>query len=159
MEAEPLITSWGDYEATVAQLIPMAQRSIAIFDQDLQHLRLENPGLNATLQRFLRADPDARLRIAVHNAEAVRHRSPRTLDLLRLFAHSFQLIETPPHLASLADSLLLIDEEHALVRFHRDHARGRKIIADPEATQAYRKRFDDIWNEGGTPISATTIGL
>ena len=158
-ETSPLMTSWGEYETSVERLIPMATRSLAIFDHDLQQFHLERPLLHDAIQHFLRTFPGAHLSIAVQDADPVQRLAPRTLNLLRLFAHSFQIIETPPHLANLSDSLLLVDDRHALVRFHRDHARSRQILDDVVACQPYRKRFEEIWNEGGTPVSATTIGL
>lgn len=159
MATENLLTSWAEYSTAADELLPLARHSIAIFDHDLSSLRLETPGHHATLLHFLRSTPGAILRIAVQNVDPTRRNSPRLMELLRLFAHSFQLVETPPHLANLADSLLLIDDDKALIRFHRDHARSKNILGDAEACQPYRKRFEDIWNEGGTPVSATTIGL
>ncbi|MBK8523622.1 MAG: hypothetical protein IPL58_05555 [Betaproteobacteria bacterium] len=78
---------------------------------------------------------------------------------VRVFAHNFHVIETPPHLANLSDAILLVDDASALIRFHRDHARSKEIFADPEACKPYHRRFEDIWNEGGNAVSATTAGL
>jgi hypothetical protein len=159
MSDTPLLTSWTDYSAAVERLLAHASRSVAIFDHDLSSLRLEHPATIAALTRLLRSSPAASLRIAVQAASPLRTHHPRLMDLLRLFAHNFHVVETPPHLANLADSMLLVDDVSAVIRFHRDHARSKEIIADPEACKPYYRRFDDIWNEGGTPVSAMTAGL
>ena len=159
MGTSELMTTWAEHDASVERLLPMARHSIAIFDRDLSCFRLESPMLHDHLVRFLRDHPGATLRIAVRQADALQRNSPRLMQLLRLFAHNFHLVETPPHLAHLSDSMLLVDDGHALIRFHHDFARCREIVGDAEACQPYRKRFEEIWNDGCTPISATTIGL
>ncbi|MBI2308448.1 MAG: hypothetical protein HYU78_14180 [Rhodocyclales bacterium] len=159
MPSERLLTSWTDYETIVGQLLPMAQYSVAIFDRDLTALQLERPAVNEALAAFLRRSPDALLRIAVQSAQLACTRSPRLMQLLRRSAHNFHLVEVPPHLARLSDSLLLVDGAHGLIRFHQDHPRGKEILSSPEGCQPYCKRFEEIWSEGGTPISASTLGL
>lgn len=152
------MTSWGEYDAAIDEALADARLAIDIFDLDLVALKLETPGRHEALAAFLRR-PDACLRIAVQSSRPVLDRCPRLLTLLRLHAHHFRLQETPPHLASLADSLLLVDGVGGVVRFHHDHARSKSIADDAEACKSYCKRFEEIWNEGGTPLSATTLGL
>ncbi len=159
MADAPLITSWMDYAATGQQLIARATRSLVIFDRDLLALRLETPVQIAALTHFLRTSPSSTLRIALHTADPLRLQHPRLLDLLRLFAHKFHVIEISSHLANLKDSIIVADDSSALIRFHHDHARSKYIDQDPESSRPYVKRFDDIWDEGGTPVTGTTIGL
>lgn len=158
MNRERLLTSWGEYDAAIDEALAAARLTIDIFDRDLAALKLETPGRHGALAAFLR-QPDSSLRIVVQSSRPVLERSPRLLSLLRLHAHHFRLQEAPPHLDSLADSLLLVDGEGGVVRFHRDHARSKSIVGDAEACKPYCKRFEEIWNEGGTPLSATTLGL
>lgn len=159
MAEQPLITSWTDYAEAGDRLLSRAAHSIAIFDHDLSSLRLERPSVIASLTRFLRTNPSSTLRVVVHTADALRTRHPRLMDLLGVFAHKFQVFETPSHLANLSDSMLLIDQESGLIRFHYDHARSKEIVADPVSLKPYCKRFEDIWAERGTPVSASTTGL
>lgn len=158
MDGAHLMTSWSEYDVAIGQVLSVATRSLAIFDSDLSALKLEVPERHEVLAAFLRR-PGARLRIAVQCPQPVLQHSPRLISLLRLYAHGFALLATPPHLSSLSDSLFLADDESGVIRFHRDHARSKTIIADPEACLPYCKRFEDIWNEGGTLLSGTTLGL
>lgn len=158
MGDERLLTSWGEYESAVAQALSDARRTVRIFDRDLTAFKFETPDRQERLAAFLR-QPGACLRIAAQCPRPALDRSPRLMALLRLHAHNFQLLETAPHLALLSDSLLLIDDATAVVRFHRDHARSKLIVGDVAACQPYGKRFEEIWAEGGTPLSATSLGL
>lgn len=155
----PLITNWTEYAAVTERVLGLAQRTLVIFDRDLLALHLERPAQIASLTRFLHASPMSQLRIAVHSAEPLRNQHPRLLDLLRNYAHKFQVREIPPHLSNLNDSMLIADGGSALIRFHYDHARSKEIVSDTELCKPYVKRFEDIWNEGGSPVSATVAGL
>jgi hypothetical protein len=159
MSPSPLITSWTEYAAVAERLLGLAQRTLVIFDRNLLSLHLERPTQIASLTRFLRTSPMSELRIAVHSAEPLRNQHPRLLDLLRSYAHKFHVQEIPPHLSNLSDSMLIADGESALIRFHCDYARSKEIAADTEACKPYVKRFEDIWSEGGSPVSATVAGL
>ena len=55
--------------------------------------------------------------------------------------------------------MLLADDTSALIRFHQDHARSKKVIGDAEACKPYQRRFDELWSKAGTQVSATTVGL
>ena len=70
-----------------------------------------------------------------------------------------QVWECAPQLAQLTDAIFLSDDSHALIRIHQDHARSRVIIDNADACRRYLTRFDEILREGGTPVSATTLGL
>jgi hypothetical protein len=154
-----LLTSWSEYSTAVERMLGNVRHSVVIFDRDLSSLQLERAGTIASLTRLLRSSPSAALRISVQTAGLLRTRQPRLLELLRTFAHNFHAVETPPHLAHLSDAMLIVDSTSALIRFHNDHARSKEIINDPEACKPYCRRFDEIWNEGGATISATTAGL
>ena len=141
-----LFTQWSAYDDALMQVLPLAEHEICLFDGDLSKLDLEKRERADYLRRFLAASPRNRLR-------------PRLFTLLADFPHAVEVWEASPPISSLTDSLLLIDDRHALIRIHEDHARSRLIRDDAAACRPYRLRFDEILREGGIPISATTLGL
>lgn len=154
-----LITSWTDHDSSLQKVLLLARRCIRIFDADLARLRLETPENALFLRRLLTEAPRNTLQIVVRDAEPFRRNSPRLMKLLADFPASMHVRECAPQIASLTDSLLLSDDCHALVRFHQDHARARAIIDNADACRPYLLRFEQILAEGGTPVSATTLGL
>lgn len=154
-----LITTWGEYDAAVQTILALAAKELHIFDKDLSPLKLERPERLALLSEFLAASPQRTLQITVQDAEHLRRNCPRLMELLARHAHNLKIIECPPHLASVSDSLIIADGRHGLIRFHRDHARAKVISDDAEACAPYQQRYDQILEEGGTPVSATTLGL
>ena len=65
--------------------------------------------------------------------------------------------ELNDHLRHLADRFVLADAAHGAIRFHADHARGKRISADTREIHPYWQRFDDLWLESHvcTPSTAS----
>jgi hypothetical protein len=154
-----LLTSWSDYQSAIDRLLPLAQRRICIYDEDLVTLNLQSPGRIVLLQNLLGNHPADCLAIALRNATALQQRNPLMLKLLSNFGHNTAVQQTPEQLAHLRDSILLADDRHGLIRFDRDQPRSKLLIDEPDEVLTYRKRFDSIWAEGGIPITPTTLGL
>lgn len=154
-----LTTSWSQYDASLSAILPRATQIIRVFDEDLARLKLERADRADVLQRFLAGGPNNRVQIVVRNAEPLRRNSPRLMKLLALYSETLSVVQCPPHLASLGDSLLICDDRHALVRFHEDHARAKLIVDSATDCAPYLRRFADLVGEGGEPVSATTLGL
>ncbi|MDR3220654.1 MAG: hypothetical protein LBU46_01420 [Candidatus Accumulibacter sp.] len=154
-----LITLWSEYTSAVQKILLLATRNIRIFDPDLAKPCLENKENALFLRRFLTAAPGNTLQIVLRNVEPFRCNSPRLFKLLADFPHTMQVWESAPQVARLTDAMFLSDDCHALIRIHQDHARSRVIVDNAEACRVYLTRFDEILQEGGTPVSATTLGL
>jgi hypothetical protein len=154
-----LITHWSEYADAARRILILATRGIRIFDPDLARLGLENQENALFLRRFLTAAPHNTLQIVLRNAEPFRRNSPRLFKLLTDFPCLMQVRECAPQFARLTDAMFLSDDCHALVRIHQDHARSRVIVDNAEACRPYLTRFDEILEEGGTPVGATTLGL
>ena len=152
-------TSWTEYDNSVTKILSLASQTLRIFDQDLSKLKLERPDHAEYLRLFLSAGPRQSLQIVIKNAEPFRRSSPRLMKLLSLYPQCMTIIECPPHVAALNDSLLIADNNHALIRFHTDHARAKTLLDTTEECAPYLFRFEDIMKEGGEQISATLLGL
>ena len=154
-----LITQWAEHDSAVQKTLLLATRSIRIFDTDLARLRLESRENTLFLRRFLTAAPRTTLQIVLRDAEPFRRSSPRLFNLLGDYSSTMTVTEYQPTGSALNDSMLLADDCHALIRFHKDHVRSNAIIENPDECRGYLVRFQEIQNEGGTAISATTLGL
>ncbi|MCL2345087.1 MAG: hypothetical protein FWC58_04450 [Desulfobulbus sp.] len=155
-----LMTSWNDYRAAVDRLLAVASEKIAIYDDDLAHLRLGSRDNLDHLQRLLMTGHGMALRIVVRDAEPLRRQQePGLLKLLATYGHRAAALQTPEHLARLRDNMLIVDDRHALIRFDRDQARSKLLLDEADEVRAYSKRFEDLWTEGGEVISATALGL
>ena len=84
---------------------------------------------------------------------------PQLMNLLTVYAPALTITQSPPHLDTLKDSLLIADGRHTLIRFHRDHARARLIVDDVHECTPHIQRFEEIVAAGGEPLSSSTLGL
>lgn len=157
--ARELITSWTAYQTALDRLLAIATKQICIYDEDLTTLKLEATPRLAHLKRlFSSARPDT-LRIAVRNGAPLRHQNPLLQNLLTTYGHLAAAQETPPQLAHLRDSMIIVDDKHALIRFDRDMPRSKLLIDEADELRPYLTKFREIWAEGGERIISSTTGL
>jgi len=154
-----LISSWGDFQTAFDRLLAIAEHKICIYDEDLGHLRLESSAHLDALKRLLGNTPPGNVRIALRNAEPLRREQPRLLKLIGDYSHCLTACQTPPHLAHLRDSMILVDGRHGLIRFEREMPRSKLLIDEIDELKPYLARFEEIWDEGGETVSTTTLGL
>jgi len=154
-----LITSWGEHDASLKKILALASDSISIFDEDLSKLKLDHVDTIELLRQLLKNGRQNGLRILLQNANALRRDNPRLMELLAERPQNISILQCPPHLAVLRDSMVIVDGRHALIRIHKDHARSRVICDSAEECAPYLKRFEEILIEGGEPIGSTILGL
>ena len=158
MSAE-LITTWTEHDSSLQRILCLASHTLCVFDEDLAQLKLERSDNAELLRGFLAAGGQRSVQIALRNAEPLRRVCPRLMKLLATFPQCLTIVECPPHLAALADSLFIVDDRHALVRFSKDYPRAKAIIDDAAECAPYVHRFAEIINEGGEQVCATILGL
>lgn len=153
-----LLTTYGEYDAAIDLILSLAERRLDIFDHDLALLKLDQPTRHAALQRLL-ALPNHQLRIVVQDSHSVVSRQPLLMRLLNTHGHHFSLIEADEKLQHLSDSIIVADNAHALLRFHRDQPRGKILEDEEEEVKPYQRKFQSILDEGGTTLSPRVAGL
>ena len=157
--ARELITSWADYQMALDRLLAIACHKISIYDEDLVTLKLESAPHLVHIKRILQAGEGEALQIAVRNAGPIRKSHPQLISQLTTYGHRAAARETPPQLAHLRDSMILVDDKHALIRFERDLPRSKLLIDEIDEVRPYLTRFKEIWSEGGENITSTALGL
>ncbi len=154
-----LLTSWSDYQIAIDRLLALARKRICIYDEDLIQLHFENPARIAILKKVLSAETHDCLRIALRDSAPLQQKQALFRNLLTTFSHNIAVQETPEQLGHLRDAMILVDDAHALIRFDREQARCKLLIDEGDEVMPYRRRFEEIWTEGGNPVGATTLGL
>ena len=144
-----LFTSWTDYQSAIGRLLALPAKRIWIYDDDLALLHLETAERIEMLKRPLASTRQDCLRIALRSTAPLQQRQPLMQRLLATHSHNSAAQKTPEQLSHLRDSMILVD----------DAPRSKLLIDEPEEVMPYRRRFEEIWAEGGTPVAATTLGL
>lgn len=159
--ASELITTWTEYAAALDRLLGITTQRIDIYDEDLVHLGLEEPGRHARLRQLIHAGNSnaPALRIAVRNAGPLRRAHPRLLTLFATHGHVATARETPSHLANLRDGMIIGDSRYALIRFERNLPRSTLLTTSPQAVHRYAQRFAEIWEASCAPVQTHPLGL
>jgi hypothetical protein len=157
--ATEIHTTFEAFRAAFDQILALARHELCIFDDDLAQLGLEQAARMAELQRLLTGNPKARARIALKRTDHLTRDHPRLVQLMKYHGHLMEARQIPDTLQRLRDSLVIVDQRCALVRFDWEHPRSRLILEDDVETAPYLKRFEAIWAEGGHVFSPTPLGL
>ncbi len=157
--ARELITSWTDYQTAIDRLLAVACYHICIYDEDLVTHKLGSIPRLEHIKRLLTGKQGDILRIAVRNGSTLRYQLPALQNLLVTYGHLAVAQETPSQLAHLRDSMIIVDDKHALIRFERDMPRSKLLIDEADELRPYRTRFEEIWSEGGERITTSVAGL
>lgn len=151
--------SWREFDADITTILTRVRVGLCVWDSDLTELRLDDPDRFEQLSGFLKKHPAANLRIALRNTECLSRDHPRLLLLLKHYGQRFQILLASADLQRLRDTMLIADGAHVVVRHEQSQPRTTLILDDPADTEPWRKRFEEIWEEGGSLFTPTTLGL
>lgn len=154
-----LITTRAEYTSALDALLPLAQRTIFVFDPDLQLPALGNMARVETLRSFLRANRENTLHIALHDTEAVVRDMPRLIKLLQEFPNSIAIHRTEGVARRAQDCFVLIDARHFVRRPVAAQARGVYALEEAREGRALQERFEQIWEASEPAVAATHLGL
>lgn len=157
--ARELLASWGDVQSALDRLLGLAEREIKIYDGNLERLKLGSSERCEHLRRLLRLRRTDCLRIALQDTTLLRRDNPRLMKLLADYSTGMTVMETADQLAHLRDTMILADDRHGLILFERNQPRSKLVVDEIDELRPYFERFEQIWQEGGSPVGATTLGL
>lgn len=153
------LSSNNEIEEAINVVIPHAQRTLRIFDFNLEDGGYNSPARYAMLQKFLLASRANRIDIALHNTDYLSRYCPRILRLQEQFSHAIQIHQTSEEAKSAQDNYIIVDNAHYIHRFHYDAPRALMALYDPAGALTLSRRFDEIWQKTTPSIFATTLGL
>lgn len=154
-----LITLKSEYVEALCRLLALAQRTLRIFDPDLEPLGLHSEERCRVLREFLLRSRNNRVYIALHETDFVARRAPRLVSLLGTFSGSLFIHRTQGDAARVPDCFVLCDELHFVRRGVASQPRGALYLNDPHEGRGMRERFDEIWQSSAPAVSATQSGL
>lgn len=153
------IDSEAGFRQAIDTVIAAASGEIRIFDRDLTRVAIDRKNVADSLESFLAADRQRRLRIVVHDSEPCERYQPRVQALLRRFGQSIEIRQSPDELRNLQECYLLADNQQAALRFNLNQPRGKIVLDDPETVRPWWDRFDDLWLLSTPCLSPTRLGL
>lgn len=154
-----LIGTRREYLAAFDVLVGGLRHELRVFDPDCAQLELNAPRRAELLRRFLLANRDSRLLVAVHDPDHLRKACPRFMQLLAQFSAAIAVHQTEGEAARAQDCFVLADIEHFLRRPVAAAARGVYALNEFQEARLLRERFEEIWVSSVPALSATSLGL
>src|SRR5437763_17119799 len=159
MPREERLDTVSQQTAAIDTLIALAQERIRVFDVNLSHTGWNSPARADALAHFVRATPNARLEIIVHDTTWMEASCPRLMTLLRRYGHAMTIYKTGAGARAAMDPLIIVDGQHFLHRYHINQPRATLCIGMPQSARSLVTRFDEIWATGEPGLAPTVLGL
>jgi hypothetical protein len=157
--ARRVITLRREYLAAFDELVAHVRRELRIFDPDLGQLELNAAERVESLRRYLTANRDNRLYVAVHDPDHLTRSVPRMMELLAELGANIAVHRTEADAARAQDCFVLFDAQHVIRRPVAAQSRGVVLTDDQKEAHAMRERFDEIWQSSVPAVSGTKLGL
>lgn len=154
-----IFTGEAEYQAAIDQVLQHAEKEIRIFDLDLVTMGLERSQRLQAISGFLRAHPGRRLKIVIHDRAALERSGPRLVELIKHFSHLIEVRQTLAETRHLSESWLLADGGHGVIRFHRDHSRGKLSLSTAKEIAPWWSRSDELWQAAEPCSPGSMTGL
>jgi hypothetical protein len=163
-------TYWGDsrteFNVSLEKVFGLARYQIIIFDKTFEDWPLESKDfadrLAATLLRMKESLGQSHavspLTMLVQDTDWLEKKAPRWARLRRTYPSFIAVRQVPNDLAG-NDSIAIIDQQHAVIRPHRDSFRAKTIIAQPSELEARQAKLKQIAEQSPVCLPSTTLGL
>ena len=153
------LTGLTESIAAIDEVISVAQKTLSIFDYNLDHRGFGDVARIEKLRHFLLAGRAHRLRIALHEPEQLERHEPRLIALLRQLPASIEIHRTVGQARNASDPFVVADDHSVWHLQHHDLPRAIVALHSPPDAAGLRDRFEEIWELSEPAISASTLGL
>jgi hypothetical protein len=153
------ISGVEESKAAIDEVIATAQRTLSIFDYDLDHRGFSDPLRIEKLRAFLLRGRAHRLQIVLHEPEHAERHEPRLMALLRQFPAAIAIHRTVGQARNATDPFVLADDHSVWHQLHHDQARAIVALHSPADAAPLRGRFEELWELSEAAISSSTLGL
>jgi hypothetical protein len=147
----------SEFQQAVLEVLTRSRHSLALRDNDFSDWPIESPAAIEQLARLLKL-PGARLRLVVHAPDWLERHGTRFAQLRRSCPGTIECRQAPASIAP-GEGLLIGDNLHLMRRAHYQAFRGRLMLAMPQEVEAWRPKFEMLWEESTPCLNATTTGL
>jgi hypothetical protein len=157
--ADTILSGERLYAEAIDIILSEAKQSLHIFDQDFRQGEFSSLKKYQLFQRFLSAHSNSRLTIILQDTTFFREKCPRLMELLEIYGHKMQVLETNISVKHAKDCFILADARHYIKRIHIDQSRFRFALDDMTTVEGLSLRFDELLEATQDSVSPTTLGL
>jgi hypothetical protein len=158
--------SRSEFECSVAKVIRLARHQIILYDQSFEDWPLESKEISDMLAQALVRIKEAPqlgasaipLTMLVRQTEWLEKRAPRWGKIRRTYPSLISVKQVPDELAR-DECIIIIDQQHAVFRPHKDSFRAKTIIAQPSEVENRLAKLRQLAELSTICLPTTTLGL
>jgi hypothetical protein len=155
-----------EFESSVAKVIQLARHQIILYDQNFEDWPLESKEFSEILTQALLRIKEAPqqggtltpITMLVRETEWLEKRAPRWGRIRRAFPSFVTVKQVPMEFAS-NECVMVIDQQHAVIRPHKDSFRSKTIIAQPSEVENRLAKLRQLAELSTICLPTTTLGL
>lgn len=155
--------SRSEFNAAISRIISLARHQIWLLDHNFDDWPFDSASgigiFSDALQRLREAqNQQAPVTLLVNDPEWIRLNAPRLMAERRRQASAFETRQIPAEYQK-QESLLLVDNQHAVIRPHKSSFRAKVIVAQPSEVEQRAARLRQLRDLAPHCLQATTLGL
>jgi hypothetical protein len=158
--------SRGEFETSLSKVIELARHQIILYDKDFQDWPLESKDFSEKMTAALlrikeslqQGHSIAPVTMLVKDTEWLEKRAPRFSRIRRTYP-SLVAVKQAPNDLSGHDSVVIVDQQHLVLRPHKDAFRAKTIIAQPSEVENRLAKLRQIAELSTVCLPTTTLGL
>jgi hypothetical protein len=155
-----------EFESSVTKVIRLARHQIILYDQNFEDWPIEAKEVSELLtQAILRIKEAPQQGVAtmpltmlVRETEWLEKRAPRWGAIRRAYPSFVTLKQVPVEFAS-NECVIIVDQQHAVIRPHKDSFRSKTIIAQPSEVENRLAKLRQLAELSSICLPTTTLGL
>jgi hypothetical protein len=152
-----------EFWASIEKVINLARHQIWLFDGSFEDWPLEsvscNQALSAALLRMKASAVESTpLIILLREIDWIEKHGARLLALKRRYPALFD-IRLIPQSIHASESIAIVDQQHAVLRPHKDAYRAKTVIALPSEVENRQSKLRQLREISSPCLPTTTLGL
>jgi hypothetical protein len=158
--------SRSEFECSVAKVIQLARHQIILYDQSFEDWPFESKEFSEILAHALVRIKEASqqgsaappLTMLVRQTEWLEKRAPRWARIRRTYPSIVSVKQVPGELGG-NECIIIVDQQHAVFRPHKDSFRAKTIIAQPSEVENRLAKLRQLAELSTICLPTTTLGL
>jgi hypothetical protein len=159
-------TYWGqsrkEFDSSVSKVIELARHQIILYDKNFEDWPLEAKDFSDILSRIKEFPQQGlastRVTMLVQETEWLEKSAPRWSRIRRTYP-SFVTVKQVPTEYFSNECVVIVDQQHAVIRPHKDAFRAKTIIAQPSEVENRLAKLRQLADLSPMCLPTTTLGL
>ncbi len=152
-------TTPSEFRAAFDLLLAGSPQHLRLYDHDLDLFDIEQPERHACLRQLCVAGGGRSIDVLLDDTRHLVRDCPRLIHMLRDFGHVLHIRLSSPNAPRPDQAFVLADRQSVLIRTDKTALLGVVHPDAPHQALPWLQRFEAMWQQAQTNMSATPLGL